>query len=227
MPPVTRALVVDDEPNISYLVAASLRLDGIEVETAASGNETLTALRSSRFDVVVLDVMLPDFDGFEIVRRLRAGGDHTPVLFLTAKGETADRVRGLTIGGDDYVAKPFAVEELVARVRVILRRSGAVAARYLEVGDVRIDEDAHIVTKAGQEVHLSPTEYKLLRYLMVNAEKVVSRSQILDHVWEYDFDGESAIIESFMSYLRKRVDNTEPKLIHTIRGIGYSMRSPR
>jgi len=223
---MTRALVVDDEPNISYLVATSLRLDGLEITTAATGNEALAALRSDRFDVVVLDVMLPDVDGFEIVRRLRAQGDSTPVLFLTAKDQTADRVHGLTIG-DDYLTKPFAVEELVARVRLILRRSGSVESNALEVGDLRLDDDAHLVFKAGQEVHLSPTEYKLLRFLLVNADKVVSRAQILDHVWEYDFDGESAIIESFMSFLRKRVDTTEPKLIHTVRGVGYSLRAPR
>ncbi len=222
----TRGLVVDDEPNIAYLVAASLRFDGIDSVTAASGEAALSALKRERFDFVILDVMLPDFDGFEVLRRMRAAGDNTPVLFLTARDETPDRVRGLTVGGDDYVTKPFAVEELVARVNLILRRAGAVDVRVLEVGDLRIDDDAHRVFKGGNEVHLSPTEYKLLRYLMVNVDRVVSRSQILDHVWDYDFDGESSIIESFMSYLRKRVDSTEPKLIHTLRGIGYSLRTP-
>lgn len=223
-----KALVVDDEENISFLVSSALRVEGIEVATAASGREALVEAERFAPDVIVLDVMLGDLHGFEVLRRLRANGIDAPVLFLTARHDTADRVRGLTSGGDDYIVKPFALEELVARVQVALRRtakSPASTAR-MQVGDLVLDDDAHRVWRGDDEVDLSATEFKLLRCLMSNAGRVVSRGQILDHVWHYDFGGESAIIESFISNLRKKADAREPKLIHTIRGVGYSIREP-
>jgi two-component system OmpR family response regulator len=178
-------------------------------------------------DAVVLDVMLPDLDGFEVLRQLRAKGCAAPVLFLTARHTTADKVRGLTAGGDDYIVKPFALEELVARVQVALRRRGVgTSSPRLQVHDLVVDDDAHRVWRGEREIHLSATEFKLLRCLVVNAGRVVSRGQILDHVWQYDFDGESAFIESFISNLRKKVDAEEPKLIHTVRSVGYSVREP-
>ncbi len=220
-------LVVDDEENISYLVSSALRLADLEVTTAASGEEALAACNPTGPDVVVLDVMLPDLDGFEVLRRLRAKGVTAPVLFLTARTDTADRVRGLTSGGDDYIIKPFALEELVARVHVALRRRGTTApsGRH-QVHDLVLDEDQHRVWCGETEVHLTATEFSLLRILLVNTGRVVTRAQILDHVWQYDFAGESAIIESFVSTLRKKVDTGEPKLIHTVRGVGYSIREP-
>ena len=223
-----RVLVVDDEANISSLVASALRLAHIEVEVAATAREALTTTEVFRPDALVLDVMLPDLDGFEVLRQLRTRGHLMPVLFLSARTETEDRVRGLTSGGDDYITKPFALEELVARVQVALRRSGAASARSgkLTIADLELDDDAHLVHRAGAAVHLTPTEYKLCRLLMTNAGRVVSRGQILDHVWEYDFDGESAIVETFISSLRKKIDDSEPHLIHTVRGIGYTIRSP-
>ncbi len=222
-----RVLVVDDEENISFLVASALGVLDMEVTVAVTGKEALTAAAERRPDVVVLDVGLPDMDGFEVLRQLRAGGSSAPVLFLTARGETADRVRGLTSGGDDYITKPFALEELTARVQIALRRAGlSDATPVLSVADLELDNDAHVVHRGGKPVHLTPTEYKLCRLLMTNAGRVVSRAQILDHVWDYDFDGESAIVESFISELRKKVDSVEPKLIHTVRGVGYSMRLP-
>ncbi len=225
---ISRALVVDDEENISFLVASALRTAGIEVEIAATGHEALEAAERFRPDVLVLDVMLPDLGGFEVLQLLRQRGHRMPVLFLSAKTETADRVRGLTIGGDDYITKPFALEELVARVQLSLRRSGADAPHgQLEVADLFLDDDAHLVTRAEEPVQLTPTEYKLCRLLMTNAGRVMSREQILDHVWNYDFDGESAIVETFISSLRKKIDYVEPRLIETVRGVGYTMRPPR
>jgi two-component system OmpR family response regulator len=220
-------LVVDDEENISYLVSSALRLADLDVTTAATGEEALAACSPTSPDVVVLDVMLPDLDGFEVLRRLRAKGVTAPVLFLTARTDTADRVRGLTSGGDDYITKPFALEELVARVHVALRRRGtsAPSGRH-QVHDLVLDEDQHRVWRGDTEVHLTATEFSLLRILLVNTGRVVTRAQILDHVWQYDFAGESAIIESFVSTLRKKVDTGEPKLIHTVRGVGYSIREP-
>ncbi len=222
-----RVLVVDDEENISFLVGSALKVNGCEVCTADTGRGALTEAARFDPDVVVLDVMLPDLDGFEVLRQLRANGCDAPVLFLTARRDTADRVRGLTAGGDDYIVKPFSLEELVARVQVALRRRGTTAAptRY-EVADLVLDDDAHRVWRNGTEVHLSATEYKLLRMLITNVGRVITRAQILDHVWQYDFDGESAIIESFISNLRKKVDAQTPKLIHTVRGVGYSLRHP-
>ncbi len=222
-----RALVVDDEENISFLVSSALRLDGCDVRTAATGREALDEAARFAPDVIVLDVMLPDIDGFEILRRLRASGCDAPVLFLTARHGTEDKVRGLTAGGDDYIVKPFALEELVARVQVALRRAGSSGTpSRLQVHDLVIDDDAHRVWRGEREVHLSSTEFTLLRCLMGNAGRVVTRGQILDYVWQYDFDGESSIIESFISNLRKKVDDVEPKLIHTVRGVGYSIREP-
>ncbi|MEI2817049.1 MAG: response regulator transcription factor [Microthrixaceae bacterium] len=226
-PRTPRVLVVDDEENISFLVASALRVDGCEVRTAGSGAEALNEAELFGPDVVVLDVMLPDMEGFDVLRRLRNSGNDAPVLFLTARTTTADRVRGLTAGGDDYIVKPFALEELVARVQVALRRAGALdTSSRFQVHDLVMDDEAHRVWRDGTEAHLSATEYKLLRCLLTNAGRVVTRGQILDHVWQYDFDGESAIIESFISNLRKKVDRDEPKLIHTIRGVGYSLREP-
>lgn len=221
-------LVVDDEENITYLVASALQLAGMTVHTRGTGAEALEAATGHSYDAVILDVMLPDLDGFEVLRRLRARGMSAPVLFLTARAQTVDRVRGLTAGGDDYIVKPFALEELVARVQVALRRQGVLSgsAGRLQVADLVLDEDAHRVWRGGAEVHLTATEFTLLRCLMANAERVVTRAQILDHVWQYDFAGESAIIESFVSTLRKKADATGPKLIHTVRGVGYSIREP-
>lgn len=222
-----KVLVVDDEENISFLVSSALRLDGCEVRTAATGREAVDEAGRFGPDAVVLDVMLPDFDGFEVLRRIRNSGCEAPVLFLTARDATDDKVHGLSAGGDDYIVKPFVLEELVARVQVALRRRGTspLSAR-LQVHDLVLDDDAHRVWRGDEEVHLSATEYRLLHCLMANAGRAVTRAQILDHVWQYDFDGESSIIESFMSNLRKKVDNVDPKLIHTVRGVGYSVREP-
>jgi two-component system OmpR family response regulator len=222
-----RVLVVDDEENISFLVSSALRLEGCEVRSADNGRDALIVADQFGPDAVVLDVMLPDLDGFEVLRLLRAKGSTAPVLFLTARHTTADKVRGLTAGSDDYIVKPFALEELVTRVQVALRRSGVgTSSARLQVHDLVVDDDAHRVWRGEREIHLSATEFKLLRCLVANAGRVVSRGQILDHVWEYDFDGESAIIESFISNLRKKVDAEEPKLIHTVRSVGYSVREP-
>ena len=222
-----RVLVVDDEENLSFLITSALRLAGFETRSAASGAEALTEVDRFSPDVMVLDVMLPDIDGFELLTRLRNRGFSAPILFVTAKHDTADRVRGLTIGGDDYVTKPFALEELVARVQVALRRSGVGGGNSrLTVADLELDLDARRVWRAGVEALLSPTEFNLLRYLMTNAGRVLTRGQILDTVWQYDFNGDSTIIESFISNLRKKVDAVEPRLIHTARGVGYILRSP-
>ncbi len=220
-----RALVVDDEENISYLVASALRLDGYETTTAATGREALDLVPTVRPDVLVLDIMLPDLDGIEVLKRLRAAGHRQPVVFLTAKDATEDRVRGLTIGGDDYVVKPFAIEELLARITAVLRRSGLGSRdTRLVVSDLEMDDEARRVTRGGVPIHLSPTEYKLLRYLMANAGRVLTRAQILDQVWEYDFDGESSVVETFISYLRRKLDVGGPPLIQTVRGVGYTLR---
>ncbi|MEI7623204.1 MAG: response regulator transcription factor [Actinomycetes bacterium] len=222
-----KVLVVDDEENISFLVASALKLDGCEIRVAATGREAVDAVEKFGPDAIVLDVMLPDFDGFEVLRRIRNAGCVAPVLFLTARDETDDKVRGLMAGGDDYIVKPFVLEELVARVQVQLRRRGtSPLSSRLQIHDLVIDDDAHRVWRGENEVQLSATEYRLLFCLASNAGRAVTRAQILDHVWQYDFDGESSIIESFMSNLRKKIDNVEPKLIHTVRGIGYSLREP-
>jgi two-component system, OmpR family, response regulator len=224
-----RLLVVDDEPNIVELLSASLRYAGFEVVTAMNGADAVTAVERHRPDLVVLDVMLPDVDGFVVLRRLRAGSHPLPVLFLTARDANEDKVTGLTLGGDDYVTKPFSLEEVIARIRAVLRRTRAAAdpGARLSVGDLDLDEDSHQVWRGGEEVQLSPTEFNLLRYLMVNAGRVLSKSQILDHVWSYDFDGDANIVESYISYLRRKLDAGREPLIHTVRGIGYVLRPPR
>ncbi|MSS83373.1 response regulator transcription factor [Actinomycetaceae bacterium WB03_NA08] len=222
-----RLLVVDDEPNIRDLLASSLRFAGFEVEVAADGASAYHQARDFKPDLVVLDVMLPDMDGFTVTRRMRDSGLRIPVLFLTARDDMRDKIQGLTVGGDDYVTKPFGLEEVVARIRAVLRRTKGEAGddAILRVGDIELDEDAHEVRRAGEDIDLSPTEFKLLRYLMLNAGRVVSKMQILDHVWEYDWDGEAAIVESYISYLRKKLAvNNLPNLIHTKRGVGYIMR---
>ncbi len=221
-----KVLVVDDEENILFLVETALQLQDFTVRTASTGRQAITLVEEFDPDLIVLDVMLPDVDGFTVLRRLRAAGCRSPVIFLTARDATDDRVHGLTIGGDDYMVKPFAVAELVARARLSLRRAGTDdAARTLRYADLEMDESAHRVTRAGQPVSLSPTEYTLLRYLLVNAGRVLSRAQILDQVWQYDFGGESSVVDTFISYLRRKVDHVEPKLIHTVRGVGYCLRA--
>jgi two-component system, OmpR family, response regulator len=227
--PEARLLVVDDEPNIVELLSASLRFQGFEVETASAGAEAVDKARAFRPDLLVLDVMMPGLDGFGVVQRLRQNGDRTPVLFLTAKDATEDKVRGLTLGADDYVTKPFSLEEVVARIRAVLRRTaaGPDAPSRLVFADIELDEDTHEVWKAGELVPLSPTEFKLLRYFMENSGRVLSKSQILDHVWHYDFGGDANVVESYVSYLRRKVDTTEPRLLHTLRGVGYVLRVPR
>jgi two-component system OmpR family response regulator len=225
----SRLLIVEDDPNILELLAASLRFAGFEVTTAKSGFDAVTAVQRHRPDLVVLDVMLPDLDGFEIVRRLRGGGVHTPVVFLTARDETEDKIRGLTIGGDDYVTKPFSLEEVVARIHAVLRRTSGDAQNApprLTFADIELDEESHEVWRGGHAVALSPTEFKLLRYFMTNAGRVLSKPQILDHVWDYDFRGEVGIVESYVSVLRRKIDNRSPRLIHTLRGVGYVLRLP-
>lgn len=228
--------MVDDEPNIRELLSTSLRFAGFEVHAAADGNGALQLVRDVEPDLVVLDVMLPDMDGFTVTRRMRATGRHTPVVFLTAKDDTQDKVQGLTVGGDDYVTKPFSLEEVVARIRAVLRRTGVPAPEeeaVLHVGDLEMDEDSHEVRRAGVEVDLSPTEFKLLRYLMLNSGRVLSKAQILDHVWQYDWGGDANIVESYISYLRRKIDTLEidgetlPPLIHTKRGVGYLLRAPQ
>jgi two-component system OmpR family response regulator len=225
-------LVVDDEPNILELLSAALRLSGFVVHAADSGARAMSTVREVRPDIVVLDVMLPDTDGFTLAKTLRAVHERVPVLFLTARDAVEDRIAGLTAGGDDYVTKPFSLEEVVLRLRAILRRTtgdrdGAGPSGVFRYADLVLDEDAHEVHRAERLIRLSPTEFKLLRYLMVNAERVVSKAQILDRVWSYDFGGDGGIVESYISYLRRKVDTGEPPLIHTIRGVGYALRLPR
>ncbi|MGP5384330.1 response regulator transcription factor [Brachybacterium tyrofermentans] len=224
-----RLLVVDDEPNIRDLLATSLRFAGFEVFTASTGNEAIREATEHQPDLVVLDVMLPDMDGFTVTRRLRDRGEQYPILFLTARDETQDKVAGLTVGGDDYVTKPFSLEEVVARIRAVLRRThgghDATVDSSLVVGDLRLDEDSHEVYRADVTIELSPTEFKLLRYLMLNAGRVVSKTQILDHVWDYDWSGEVGIVESYISYLRRKIDVIGDPMIHTKRGIGYVLRA--
>jgi len=230
--PEARLLVVDDEPNIVDLLATSLRFAGFEVATASNGSEALRVASSFKPDLLVLDVMMPGIDGFTVVRRLRQDGIGAPVVFLTAKDATEDKVTGLTLGGDDYVTKPFSLEEVIARIRAVLRRfaerpSAEVRTSRLEFADLELDEDTHEVWKDGRLVSLSPTEFKLLRYFMQNPGRVLSKAQILDHVWHYDFNGEANVVESYVSYLRRKLDTTEPRLLHTLRGVGYVLRQPR
>ena len=218
-------LVVDDEENLRSMLAAALQHNGFTVTAVPNGREALEMVPVARPDLVLLDVMMPELDGFEVCRRLRASGDRTPVLFLTARDATEDKVRGLTLGGDDYLQKPFSLEELVARTHAVLRRSNdAGAPTTFRCGDLFMDDDAHRVQRAGEDVSLSPTEYNLLRYLLANHGRVLSKAQILDHVWTYDIGGDGGLVETYIGYLRRKDDHVDPKLIHTIRGVGYTLR---
>lgn len=228
-----RLLVVEDEPTLRELLSASLELSGFQVITAETGTQALEAVRAQRPDLIVLDVMLPDFNGFEVARRLRERpvgqeAGHPPILFLTARDAAEDRISGLRAGGDDYVTKPFNLEELILRIQAVLRRtSGRPSDGLLVVDDLELDPGSHQVTRSGQPVQLSPTEFSLLRVLMRNAGQVLSREQLLDQVWHYDFDGDDSIVASYISYLRRKIDTGEPKLIHTVRGTGYVLRKAR
>ncbi len=224
-----RVLVVDDEPNITELLAMALRYEGFTVKTATTGRAALSAVSQFAPALVILDIMLPDIDGLEVLRRLNSAGHKVPIIFLTAKDSTEDKVHGLTIGGDDYVTKPFSIEELMARVRVVLRRHGASGPDGARLGlaDLEMDDDAHEVRRAGKVVELTTTEYRLLRYLLINSGRVLTRSQILDHVWHYDFGGDASVLETYISYLRRKVDRFKPPLIQTVRGVGYVLRAPR
>ena len=221
-----KVLVVDDEENIRFLVESALQLAGMETAGADDGRAGLKMAADCRPDLIVLDVMMPELDGFEVLQRLRDSGSRTPVIFLTARDSTDDRVRGLTAGGDDYMVKPFAVAELVARVQLRLQQAGhATNQTVLRCADLELDLDAHRVSRAGTVVELSPTEYKLLHYLLANSGRVLTRAQLLDHVWDYDFDGDSSVVDTYISYLRRKLDHVEPKLIHTIRGVGFCLRA--
>jgi two-component system OmpR family response regulator len=224
-----RVLVVDDEPGIVDVISMGLRHQGFIVATAESGSEALQRVRSWRPHVMVLDVMLPDMKGFDVARRLAAEHVDVPILFLSARDNTADKIRGLTMGGDDYVTKPFSLEELIARLRNILRRSGALAetSSRLTFADLELDEDTFEVTRGGRVIELTATEFRLLRYFMHNPRRVLSRGQLLNHVWNYDFGGDARVLETYISYLRKKVDAQGEPLVHTVRGYGYALRMPR
>ena len=233
--PVTRApngqrvLVVDDEPNLAEVVTMALRFQGFEVQTAASGREALAAVHGFKPHLMVLDVMLPDMEGFEVAARLGAQRAGVPIIFLTARDATEDKIRGLSGGGDDYMTKPFSLEELVARIRTILRRTGQAAPESgrLVFEDLELDEESHEVTRGGVAIELTATEYRLLRYLMLNPRRVMTRAQILDHVWNYDFGGDGRVLETYISYLRKKLDAHGVPLIRTVRGVGYALQAPR
>ena len=231
--PEARLVVVDDEPTIRELLTTSLRFAGFDVHGAADGRSALALVAEVSPDLVVMDVMLPDIDGFTVTRTMRERGQRAPVLFLTARDDTSDKVTGLTVGGDDYVTKPFSLEEVVARLRAILRRTGAgeESDSVLRYADLELDEDSHEVHRAGRPIELSPTEFALLRYLMLNAGRVLSKAQILDHVWDYDWGGDGSIVESYISYLRRKIDRPDGvedvvPLLHTKRGVGYVLRIP-
>ncbi len=228
-PTAHRILVVDDEPNIVDVVSMALRFQGFEVASAATGREALDQVAEFRPDLMVLDVMLPDMEGFDVAERLGAQRSAVPIVFLTARDATPDKVRGLTSGGDDYVTKPFSLEELVARIRTILRRTGQIApeSRALAFEDLEMDEDTREVARAGQPIELTATEYRLLRYFLLNPRRVLSRAQLLESVWNYDFGGDGRILETYVSYLRRKLDAHGPPLIHTARGVGYALRLPR
>ena len=230
-PQNVKVLVVDDEPNIVELLTVSLKFQGFEVESAESGQEALKMAHELQPDAYILDVMMPGMDGFELLTKLRNEGLDAPVLFLTAKDGVEDRIHGLTIGADDYVTKPFSLEEVITRLRVILRRGhvteGESEDTTIRYADLTLNYETHEVTKAGQIVELSPTEFNLLRYLMLNAEVVLSKAKILDNVWHYDFGGDGNVVESYISYLRRKVDTGDTPLIHTVRGVGYVLRTPR
>ncbi len=224
-----RVLVVDDEPNIVDVITMALRFQGFEVESAGTGASALSAVTTFRPDLIVLDVMLPDMEGFDVAQRLGAQRSRVPIIFLTARDATDDKIRGLTLGGDDYVTKPFSLEELVARIRTILRRAGLAEpeSSRLTFEDVELDEDAREVTRSGAPIDLTATEYRLLRYLLLNPRRVLTRTQLLEHVWDYDFGGDARVLETYVSYLRKKLDAHGPPLIQTVRGVGYALRPPR
>ncbi|WJM14499.1 response regulator transcription factor [Microbacterium arborescens] len=226
-----RVLVVDDEQMLTDLLSMALKMEGWEVRSAASGFEALSLAREFEPDAMVLDIMMPDLDGMSVLQRLRQSGDDVPVLFLTAKDSVGDRVAGLTAGGDDYVTKPFSLEEVVARLRGLMRRAGTATAGgvdpVLRVGDLTLNEDSHEIERAGTSIELTATEFELLRYLMRNQRRVVSKAQILDRVWNYDFGGRSSVVELYISYLRKKIDAGREPLIHTVRGVGYMIKAPQ
>jgi two-component system OmpR family response regulator len=225
-----RVLVVDDESTLAELMTMALRMEKWDVRTALDGQTAVRTAREFRPDAVVLDVMLPDFNGFEVLRRMRADFPALPVLFLTAKDAVEDRIAGLTAGGDDYVTKPFSLEEVVLRLRALLRRTGvtdADAGARLIVGDLSLNEETREVERGGTSIDLTATEFELLRYLMANPRRVLSKAQILDRVWSYDFGGDGRIVESYVYYLRRKIDKWDPPLIHTVRGVGYALRLPR
>ena len=223
-----RVLVVDDGENIRDLIAMGLRYEGFEVRAEDNGRAALAAVPAFRPDLIVLDVMMPDLDGFEVCRRLQADGERAPVIFLTARKGMEDKLTGLTIGGDDYLTKPFGFEELLARIKVVLRRTAksATVAHRLAFSDLELDEDAHEVHRGGRRIELTPTEFSLLHFLMTNPKRVLSKAQILDHVWDYDFEGDASVVETYVYYLRKKIDVGARPLIHTVRGVGYTLRLP-
>lgn len=219
--------MVDDEPNLAELLTSALRYEGWDIYTALNGQNAVKLAREEKPDIIVLDIMLPDISGLEVLKRIRQFAPAVPVLFLTAKDAVADRVQGLTVGGDDYVTKPFSLEEVVARLRGLLRRAGALTESnesLLVVGDLTLDEDSHEVTRGGTDISLTATEFELLRYLMRNARRVMSKAQILDRVWQYDFGGQANIVELYISYLRRKIDQGRPPMIHTLRGVGYVLK---
>jgi len=224
-----RVLVVDDEPNIVDVISMALRFEGFAVDSAATGADAIAAVAANKPAVIVLDVMLPDIDGFEVARRMAGARTGVPIIFLTARDATEDVVHGLTLGGDDYMTKPFSLEELVARIRTVLRRAGLAEpeSSKLEFADLELDEDTREVARGGRPIDLTATEFRLLRYLMLNPKRVLTRAQLLDHVWQYDFGGDARVLETYISYLRKKVDVEQPALIHTVRGVGYALRLPR
>ncbi|WP_338674285.1 response regulator transcription factor [Streptomyces sp. SCSIO 30461] len=228
-PERTRLLIAEDEPSIRELLAVGLRYAGFDVTTAADGREALQGADRARPDLLILDVAMPDIDGFEVTRRLRSTGNQAPVVFLTACDATDDKVAGLTLGADDYITKPFSLEEVIARIHAVLRRAHRQPAgtACLEIADLKMDEDSHAVWRADQEIHLTPLEFQLLRFLLANSGRVMSKPQILDNVWNYDFNGGAGIVETYISTLRRKIDFAEPKLLHTLRGVGYVLRVPR
>ncbi len=222
-----RVLTVDDEPSLIELLSLAMRYEGWDVHTARSGSEAVRVAKQCEPDAIVLDMMLPDFDGLEVMRRVRTTQPDVPVIFLTAKDGVADRINGLTAGGDDYVTKPFSLEEVIARLRGLLRRSGATfpnPSTQLVVGDLVLDEDSHEVSRAGAAINLTATEFELLRFLMRNPRRVLSKAQILDRVWNYDFGGQANVVELYISYLRRKIDAGRDPMIHTMRGVGYVLR---
>ncbi len=222
-----RVLIVDDEPSLIELLSMAMRYEGWELSTATTGTDAVRAAREARPDAIVLDMMLPDFDGLEVMRRIRTEQPDVPVIFLTARDGVQDRIAGLTAGGDDYVTKPFSLEEVIARLRGLLRRTGATTVRpdsQLIVGDLILDEESHEVTRGGKAISLTATEFELLRFLMRNPKRVLSKAQILDRVWDYDFGGQANVVELYISYLRKKIDAGRPPMIHTMRGAGYVLK---